>query len=354
MKLSIIVPVYNVENYIRECLDSIVAALYVSSGSVEVIVVDDGSTDASGSIVDEYSRMEWFNIIHQENVGVAAARNKGLSVASGDWIWFVDSDDWIETTAIKNILEEINTYPESNMLLFDAFENKDRNEVLWEHFSKTSVLDKAEELSALWQGVLYYPSCCKRLGETNRPLAAPWDKIYKKKFLVDNRIQFREELMVLDDMVFNMEVCGLVKSVAYVKKAIYHYRIVNESITHSYKFDRLGMDLSVWEYIDRYIDKCANVWDRDVTDIRQAFYLRVVKSYGICCMQQFFNEKNELSLRDKIACAKKTTKIPVYDIAFKNAKINKAEMKLKPLIVCGRIHSGIGMWLLSIGQRISK
>lgn len=354
MKLSIIVPVYNVENYIRECLDSIVAALYVSSGSVEVIVVDDGSIDASGSIVDEYSRMEWFNIIHQENAGVAAARNKGLSVASGDWVWFIDSDDWIEASATKNILEAIDEYSESDMILFDAFEDKDGKALPWEHFEDASTWDNEDDISALQCGVLYYPACIHRFGMTSRPLAAPWDKIYRRQFLIDSRIHFCEELRVLDDMVFNMEVCGLVKSVAYVKKAIYHYRIVNESITHSYKFDRLGMDLSVWEYIDRYIDKCANVWDRDVTDIRQAFYLRVVKSYGICCMQQFFNEKNELSLRDKIACAKKTTKIPVYDIAFKNVKINKAEMKLKLLIVCGRIHSGIGMWLLSIGQRISK
>lgn len=90
---SIIVPVYNVEQYIRECLDSIAQ---LKAFEWEAILVDDGSTDASGSICDEYAKRESrFRVIHQANAGVSAARNAGLEAARGEWVWFVDSDDTI-------------------------------------------------------------------------------------------------------------------------------------------------------------------------------------------------------------------------------------------------------------------
>ena len=91
--ISIIVPVYNVEKYLRECLDSI---SQLKAFSWEAILVDDGSTDASGQICDEYATQDSrFRVIHQKNAGVSAARNAGLDAAKGDWIWFVDSDDSI-------------------------------------------------------------------------------------------------------------------------------------------------------------------------------------------------------------------------------------------------------------------
>ena len=91
--ISIIVPVYNVEKYLRECLDSI---SQLKAFSWEAILIDDGSTDSSGAICDEYAKREpKFRVIHQKNAGVSAARNAGLDAAKGDWIWFVDSDDSI-------------------------------------------------------------------------------------------------------------------------------------------------------------------------------------------------------------------------------------------------------------------
>lgn len=91
--ISIIVPVYNVENYLRECLDSI---SQLKTVTWEAILVDDGSTDTSGKICDEYAKQDSrFRVIHQKNTGVSAARNAGLDAAKGEWIWFVDSDDSI-------------------------------------------------------------------------------------------------------------------------------------------------------------------------------------------------------------------------------------------------------------------
>lgn len=92
-KISIIVPVYKVEKYLHRCLDSIVAQTFTDW---ECILVDDGSPDGSGKICDEYAEKDGrFKVFHQENQGVSAARNKGLDNAKGEWIGFVDSDDWV-------------------------------------------------------------------------------------------------------------------------------------------------------------------------------------------------------------------------------------------------------------------
>ena len=94
--ISIIVPVYNVEEYLKECIDSIINQTYKR---IEIILVDDGSTDKSGKICDDYAKIDKrIKVVHKENGGLSDARNVGISVSSGKYIAFVDSDDWVEKT----------------------------------------------------------------------------------------------------------------------------------------------------------------------------------------------------------------------------------------------------------------
>ena len=100
--ISVIVPVYNVEPYLRKCLDSIVSQTYQD---LEILVIDDGSTDGSGKICDEYKRDQRVRVFHTENAGLSAARNLGLDKAHGEWIEFIDSDDWVEPDYCRIPLE---------------------------------------------------------------------------------------------------------------------------------------------------------------------------------------------------------------------------------------------------------
>lgn len=124
MRFSVIVPVYNVEHYLRRCLDSIVNQTF---DDYEVVLVDDGSTDASGSICDLYAeKFIFIQTIHQKNTGVSEARNTGLNMALGEWIVFVDSDDWIEPNMLQGLDTQIRKYP-SDIYGFNAkkvFANK--------------------------------------------------------------------------------------------------------------------------------------------------------------------------------------------------------------------------------------
>ena len=100
--ISVIVPVYNVEKYLRQCLDSIVAQTY---RDLEIILVDDGSIDASGAICDEYAvRDSRIKVVHQPNRGLSSARNTGLDLVSGEYTFFIDSDDWIHEKALERLL----------------------------------------------------------------------------------------------------------------------------------------------------------------------------------------------------------------------------------------------------------
>lgn len=100
--ISIIVPVYNVEKYVRKCLDSVVNQAYKD---LEILIVDDGSTDGSGKICDEYKKDDRVKVFHTENRGLSAARNYGIDRAHGEWIGFVDSDDWIEPDMYEVLLK---------------------------------------------------------------------------------------------------------------------------------------------------------------------------------------------------------------------------------------------------------
>ena len=101
-KVSIIVPIYNVEQYLRRCIDSLLAQTYTN---IEIVLVDDGSPDNCGDICDEYAQTDTrIKVIHKKNCGLSAARNSGIEAVSGEWVTFIDSDDWLETDAIECLM----------------------------------------------------------------------------------------------------------------------------------------------------------------------------------------------------------------------------------------------------------
>lgn len=117
--VSVIVPVYNVEKYLARCLDSIINQTYTN---LEIILVDDGSKDSSGQICDEYAAKDQrIKVIHKQNGGLSSARNAGLDIASGSYIEFVDSDDWIDKDTVKENLELI-INENSNVVFFNHYQ----------------------------------------------------------------------------------------------------------------------------------------------------------------------------------------------------------------------------------------
>lgn len=122
-KFSIIIPVYNVEDYLRECLDSVIGQ---EEQNCEILLVDDGSTDNSGNICDEYAQKDnRIKVFHQENGGLGVARNTGILHATGEWILFVDSDDYWLPDTLKKVKTAINEHPEEKLFAFRYMEDHD-------------------------------------------------------------------------------------------------------------------------------------------------------------------------------------------------------------------------------------
>ena len=169
MKLSIIIPAYNAEPWITRCLDSVHA-----SKDVEVIVIDDASTDGTGGLCDIYD--DDFTIIHHEtNWGTSMARNHGLSIAQGDYVTFLDADDYYMTGAIEGMLAAIETHPDNDIIQF----NHSRP-----HF--------------------YNPEGIYQLGHLPKKWVLCWNKAYKRSFLNDHCIRFPEGVSFEEDRAFNL------------------------------------------------------------------------------------------------------------------------------------------------------
>lgn len=351
--ISIIIPVYNVEKYLEQCLKSVITE--ENSGKIEILVIDDGSTDGSGKIADFFAEKNSFiQVIHQENKGVAAARNTGMDLARGEWLYFIDSDDWVAEGAISKLLQRCAESSDSDIILLDVWKNVGNKEYGWEHFTCETVWSSKTEIRALQRGVLYFPSAGRM---TRVPLAAPWDKMYRKEFLTEKGIHFLPELKVLDDMIFNMEAFGEAAKISYYKDKIYHYRLVSDSITNSYKKDRVEQDQKVWKYLDNYINKIvkSDEWKQEEKEeFLQAYYCRIIKSFSICCRLSFFNSQNRLGFGDKIKYVKKVLKTEHYKKAFYNVKLKNAEWKLKVMICMGRCRFGIGIYLLHMAQNFLR
>ena len=210
-QVSIIVPVYNVEGYLRRCLDSILAQ---TLKEWECICVDDGSTDGCGAILDEYAARDGcFVVIHQENMGLASARNSGLDAARAEYIGFVDSDDWIE--------------PETYEIALETARGTGADIVQWriavERESGPPVL--TSEMPKFFSG---FAACESSCGIQVMP------KLFKAGFLAKNGLRFLPGVRFAEDFYFSIMAYGLCKKGAFISRAFYHYDTTRQtSLCHT-------------------------------------------------------------------------------------------------------------------------
>ena len=204
MKISVIVPIYNTERYLSECIDSIIRQTY---RNLEIILVDDGSTDKSFTICNNYAMLdERIQVVHQANQGVSAARNNGLSRASGDLISFVDSDDTLDDDMYELLVRVIEEYNAD--IVHCGYKHIVGEEVRLVHDTRKIIMqDNTEALRCLVGGHLFVGSL--------------WNKLYKKE-LIDN-LRFRTDLKINEDILYNFELFRKAKLSVFIDFAKYNY-----------------------------------------------------------------------------------------------------------------------------------
>lgn len=238
-KISIIVPVYKVETYISKCIDSIIAQKYQDW---ELLLVDDGSPDSSGKICDRYSKTDSrIKTIHQQNSGVSSARNTGINYATGEWIVFVDSDDWIESNYLLDFfIDDLHV----DSLVIQGMVLDDGKTLLPISFPEKDIYGTGFSLDIKQYRILYYGGpCCK---------------LYRKSIIDNNGIRFPLDYSFGEDTVFFYQYLSYVRKIHLVNKANYHYMQHEEgSLTKTvHPFEKLNK--YIMDSVE-YLDICSKV-----------------------------------------------------------------------------------------------
>lgn len=230
MKVSILSPCYNVEKYISQCLDSIIQQTYKN---LQIILVDDGSTDNTLAILNQYASLDSrIEVHHQENKGVATARNELLSKVKGDYVLFVDSDDWIELDMVEFLIAKV-TEENAEMavcgnVVNNGIPKKNYKEETW---GKEKVIEEF-------------------LRHTNFN-GSLWNKLFNVKLLKNNPT-FNPEISYGEDALFTWQIIQDVEKIIVTDKQLYHYRMNEGSLSHAkWSPNKMGTGHIVWELLEK-------------------------------------------------------------------------------------------------------
>lgn len=339
--VSIIVPVYDApEEYLRKCLDSLKNQ---TLSSYEVIVIDDGSPNIKlKSVVDEYSSI--FSVIHTENRGVSSARNTGLSRARGDWVTFVDADDWADQNMYEKLLAKANSSsPDTDIVICDCIVEFDgqkiENHFLPEEFIRWNSESKLKTLCEIIGINKFY----------NPPevsIAVPWGKLYRRASLLDGDIQFQGNLPRAQDLVFNLAAFDAARNVVYLPDCIYHYRKYAGSKTNRCSSKIIDEFERVLAAIKKFVDAHPNEL------LLQGYYSRVVQCLHSDVRLYIFNVDNKMRYSEKRRLLNDLVKRDPYRTALRSIKRQYISKKILIFASIIKMHFYIALYFALNLKRI--
>lgn len=246
-KLSVIIPVYNVERYLERCVDSIRnQTLY----ELEIILIDDGSTDASGQICDNLSKEDKrIRVIHKENEGQGIARNCGLEIAIGKYVAFVDSDDYMEEDAYEFIIGQMER-KDAQIASFGYTKDDANGKVVYQ--SKIRERDyRKKEINS--QFILHFFGDDPEDDDLRGVSACM--SIYRMDIINKNQIRFLSERQVFsEDTIFNLDYCKCIDKAIVCQRRLYHYCLKEDSFTKGYQKDRWELTLYFAKLLEEYAE----------------------------------------------------------------------------------------------------
>lgn len=223
--VTIVVPIYNVSEFLSACIKSLASQTYVN---LEIILINDGSTDNSGSICDDYaSKDNRIRVIHQTNKGVSSARNAGIDAASGEWIMFVDGDDLLPPTATENLV------------IIASQSNADCTTGSIQTFDKSTAAQSTSGISTVTARKVGSKEALEQLLYQESIVNGPFAKLYKLNLI--KNIKFKLGITVAEDLYFNYQALKKVKHVAMTSSIVYFYRLRDGSAMHQ-PFSHRRMD----------------------------------------------------------------------------------------------------------------
>lgn len=279
--VSIVVPVYNVEKYIKKCVNSLINQTLVN---IEIILIDDGSTDSSGKICDEYMKIDSrVKVIHKSNEGLGLARNAGIEIAVGDYIGFVDSDDFVSVKMFETLLKNAENY-NADISYCDKikwFGNGAICEVM--ETNDVIVYEKEDIKQYLLNRIGMPPEFSKdTLYQT-----AVWLGIYKHDIIKKKSIRFVSERdLISEDIIFNIDIIKECKCIVHSNSQFYYYRYTINSLTSKYKKERFSQNVVMYKELKK---KLSDIYtDKEISLAIDRYLITYAR---IACIQEVEFEK---------------------------------------------------------------
>lgn len=297
--VSIIVPVYNVEHNIRKCITSILLQSYEF---IEVILIDDGSQDNSGHICDDYEKKDKrVHCYHKQNAGLGLARNTGLKYATGDYVLFIDSDDYIDTKMVEIMLEKMIKH-EVEMVSTNFIYNGQSQKSFFPEGKYSG-----EEINNIIAHMLGSKDC----NNEDQFNVSACTKLYSRKVIIDNNIYFpSERILVWEDLAFNCDYLSKCSSIYIINDAFYHYCYNQDSLTHSYNPEKFKQIMIMYRYL---FEKIKELEIRDDASLRLAY--TILGNVRTCLkLEAYYLNKNG------------------FRVALKNIQSICADLELQKLI----------------------
>lgn len=292
--VSIIVPIYNVEKYLLKCLESILGQ---TMKNIEVILINDGSKDKSLSICHEYANQDnRIQVIDKVNEGVAAARNTGLERASGNYVGFVDPDDWIEPEMYESMYNKL-AHSEHNLCLCNYY--KDDRLVSYPKVLKIKKdsLDKQEVIDEIIASMIGIDDLMPKYKYI---MGCVWRCLYKKDFIDQYELRFKKGVSIMEDLVFTIEALLKSDGLCIDHGIWYHYRRNPKSILHSY-------NPNMWEdqiYVHRLLEELLQE-----AGLEDYMLNRLDLRYIGMAFCAIYNETSKSDKENKIKITEKMTKV---------------------------------------------
>jgi len=276
--ISVIIPIYNGETYLKECIESLLIQTF---SNIEIILVNNKSTDKTKDICDTYAKLDSrVKVIHRKTHGwICDGRNDGILASSGEWITFVDADDWVDCAHYEKLINEIgeNSY--------DIFcqggcicEYPSKSVIKYTGFNEFSIATQAEILNLA--KYIFVPNR-NNLSPIN--MSAPWDKLYNGEFIRNNKILFDVDVKFADDSFFNIIAFSHAKRIGGTSHIGYHYRQLSDSVTHKFRPDWPPKIYNYLEKLDNYLVENKikeELYDAECFTILRCF-LNMLRGYYI-------------------------------------------------------------------------
>lgn len=299
-KVSVIVPIYNVEKYLRRCLGSLINQ---TIKDIEIILVDDESPDLCPQICDEIASTDSrVKVVHKKNQGLGYARNSGLEIATGEYVYFVDSDDYLAENAVELLYKE--AIAKKLDICFGGIVSENEDGVQSNNVSPFAgrSFTQPEITTVVLKGMLGAAPSANKDADVRM---SAWQGIYKREFIEKNMLRFPSERMFIsEDIIFHLDTLPKAESLGYISECVYYHIVDNgDSLTHRYNPERFKKVCVLYNEEVRRIGFIAN--NEGMVERAQRLYLGNVR----VCLKQIVSQQEKLG----VATIKKEIKKIVYD-----------------------------------------